>query len=320
MKRTALILMICCLWVLNVSCGSGDLFQPDKKNALRAPSYPLITIDPYTSVWSFADKLNEDATRHWTGKEQSLLGVLEVDGTAYRFMGKEIPAENAPERFATAAVQQSVNVLPTQTYYTFECGPVLLDLVFTAPLLLDDPDRMSTPVNYISWQVRSADGKEHKVRVVVEASPALAVHSAEQAVVVTGEEENGISYLKTGTVEQAVLARKGDDVRIDWGYFYLAAPTEVQTEMKISDRNQLVYSHDPGSVSASPATGFLMVGYDDLYAIQYFKDNRMAYWKHNGEKNIRQAFEEASAQYRSLMNRCRRFDNLLMEDAENEVV
>ena len=316
MKRTALILMICCLWVLNVSCGSGDLFQPDKKNALRAPSYPLITIDPYTSVWSFADKLNEDATRHWTGKEQSLLGVLEVDGIAYRFMGKEIPAENVPDRFATAAVQQSVNVLPTQTYYTFECGPVLLDLVFTAPLLLDDPDRMSTPVNYISWQVRSADGKEHKVRVVVEASPALAVHSAEQAVVVTGEEENGISYLKTGTVEQAVLARKGDDVRIDWGYFYLAAPTEVQTEMKISDRNQLVYSHDPGSVAASPATGFLMVGYDDLYAIQYFKDNRMAYWKHNGEKNIRQAFEEASAQYRSLMNRCRRFDNRLMEDAE----
>ncbi len=316
MKRTALILMICCLWVLNVSCGSGDLFQPDKKNALRAPSYPLITIDPYTSVWSFADKLNEDATRHWTGKEQSLLGVLEVDGIAYRFMGKEIPAENVPERFATAAVQQSVNVLPTQTYYTFECGPVLLDIVFTAPLLLDDPDRMSTPVNYISWQVRSADGKEHKVRVVVEASPALAVHSAEQAVVVTGEEENGISYLKTGTVEQAVLARKGDDVRIDWGYFYLAAPTEVQTEMKISDRNQLVYSHDPGSVAASPATGFLMVGYDDLYAIQYFKDNRMAYWKHNGEKNIRQAFEEASEQYRSLMNRCRRFDNRLMEDAE----
>lgn len=316
MKRTALILMICCLWVLNVSCGSGDLFQPDKKNALRAPSYPLITIDPYTSVWSFADKLNEDATRHWTGKEQSLLGVLEVDGIAYRFMGKEIPAENVPERFATAAVQQSVNVLPTQTYYTFECGPVLLDIVFTAPLLLDDPDRMSTPVNYISWQVRSADGKEHKVRVVVEASPALAVHSAEQAVVVTGEEENGISYLKTGTVEQAVLARKGDDVRIDWGYFYLAAPTEVQTEMKISDRNQLVYSHDPGSVSASPATDFLMVGYDDLYAIQYFKDNRMAYWKHNGEKNIRQAFEEASEQYRSLMNRCRRFDNRLMEDAE----
>lgn len=316
MKRTSLILLVCCLWILNVSCGSGDLFQADKKNALRAPSYPLIMIDPYTSVWSFTDNLNEDVTRHWTGKEQSLLGVLEVDGTAYRFMGKESPAEGAPERFATAAVQQSVNVLPTQTYYTFACGPVSLDLVFTAPLLLDDLDRMSTPVNYISWQVRSTDGKAHQVRMVVEASPALAVHSEEQAVTTAIEEENGISYLKTGTVEQAVLARKGDDVRIDWGYFYLAAPTEKQTGMKVSDRKQLVYSHDPGSVSASPVSGYLMVGYDDLYAVQYFKDNRMAYWKHNGEKNIRQAFEEASAQYRSVMNRCRRFDSRLMKDAE----
>lgn len=316
MKRTSLILLVCCLWILNVSCGSGDLFQADKKNALRAPSYPLIMIDPYTSVWSFTDNLNEDVTRHWTGKEQSLLGVLEVDGIAYRFMGKESPAEDAPERFTTAAVQQSVNVLPTQTYYTFACGPVSLDLVFTAPLLLDDLDRMSTPVNYISWQVRSTDGKAHQVRMVVEASPALAVHSEEQAVTTAIEEENGISYLKTGTVEQAVLARKGDDVRIDWGYFYLAAPTEKQTGMKVSDRKQLVYSHDPGSVSASPVSGYLMVGYDDLYAVQYFKDNRMAYWKHNGEKNIRQAFEEASAQYRSVMNRCRRFDSRLMKDAE----
>ena len=57
MKRTSLMLLVCCFWILNVSCGSGNLFQPDKKNALRAPSYPLITIDPYTSIWSFTDRL-----------------------------------------------------------------------------------------------------------------------------------------------------------------------------------------------------------------------------------------------------------------------
>ncbi|WP_302126228.1 DUF4964 domain-containing protein, partial [uncultured Parabacteroides sp.] len=215
MKRTSLILLVCCLWILNVSCGSGNLFQPDKKNALRAPSYPLITIDPYTSIWSFTDRLNEDATRHWTGKEQGLLGVIEVDGVSYRFMGKEAPGEGTSVRFEKAAVQQSVNVLPTQTYYTFECGPVCLDLVFTSPLLLNDLDRMSTPVNYISWQVRATDGKTHETRLTVEASPSLAVHSDDQPVTVTFEEENGISYVKAGTVEQPVLVRKGDDVRID---------------------------------------------------------------------------------------------------------
>lgn len=105
---------------------------------MRGSFLSAISVDPYTSVWSFADELNADVTRHWTGKEQALLGVVDVDGVSYRFMGKETPGEGASVRFATAARQLSVNVLPTQTYYTFECGPVLLDVVFTAPLLLDD--------------------------------------------------------------------------------------------------------------------------------------------------------------------------------------
>ena len=218
--------------------------------------------------------------------------------------------------FTTEAIQKNVSVLPTQTYYTFKCGPVCLDLVFTSPLLLEDLDRMSTPVNYISWQVRAMDEKAHETRLTIEASPSLAVHSNDQAVTVAFEEENGISYLKVGTVEQSVLARKGDDVRIDWGYFYLAAQTEKQMEMDVSDRQQLVYSCDMGMVSDSSQSGYLMVGYDDLYSIQYFKDNRMGYWKHNGKKNIRQAFEESAKEYRSVMERCRHFDTRLMEDAE----
>ena len=317
MKGTSLILLVvCCLGILNVSCGSGDLFQPDKKSALRSPAYPLITIDPYTSIWSFTDRLNEDVTRHWTGKGQGLLGVIDVDGVSYRFMGKEVSTEETPVRFEKAAIQRSVNVLPTQTYYTFECGPICLDLIFTSPLLLDDLDRMSTPVNYISWQVHATDGKAHETRLTVEASPSLAVHSDDQAVTVAFEEENGISYLKAGTVEQPVLVRKGDDVRIDWGYFYLAARTKKQTEMKVNDRQQLVFSHDMKTMSGSPQSGFLMVGYDDLYSIQYFKDNRMGYWKHNGKKNIRQAFARSVEEYSSVVDCCRHFDTGLMENAE----
>ncbi|MCQ5224175.1 DUF5127 domain-containing protein [Parabacteroides merdae] len=51
---------------------------------------------------------------------------------------------------------------------------------------------------------------------------------------------------------------------------------EKETVMEVGDRKQLVYNHILEAVSSSPKDGFLMVGDDDLYAIQYFKENRMA--------------------------------------------
>ncbi|MBQ1980599.1 MAG: DUF4964 domain-containing protein, partial [Alistipes sp.] len=68
-----------------VSCGSGEHIT----NTLRAPAYPLITIDPYTSAWSTTDNLYDSQVKHWTGKDFQFMGVARVDGKLYRFMGQE---------------------------------------------------------------------------------------------------------------------------------------------------------------------------------------------------------------------------------------
>lgn len=264
-------------------------------------------------------------------------------GGAYMDFGLYLEREQ-PCNFKEAAVQTAVDVLPTQTYYTFACGPVELDLVFTAPLLMDDLDLISTPINYISYRVRSQDKKQHDVQVYLETTPQLAVHEPSQPTLSHKVERNGMSYLKAGTIEQPYTARKGDGVRIDWGYVYLAANETPGRSLSTGDRDDMkesfirtgkllpnrdgirstgissmpamAYAHDLGKVGKDGKDGYVMLGYDDVYSLEYFYKRRPAYWKHNGSVSIFDAFERFKAHYPSLMERCRRFDIELMEEAE----
>src|SRR3954469_4878882 len=55
---------------------------------MRPPAVPLVAHDPYFSVWSMSDTLNGDATRHWTGKANSMTAYARIDSKPYRVMGR----------------------------------------------------------------------------------------------------------------------------------------------------------------------------------------------------------------------------------------
>ncbi|HEX5024064.1 MAG TPA: DUF5127 domain-containing protein, partial [Agriterribacter sp.] len=365
---------------------------------LRPPAYPLITHDPYFSIWSFTDDLNASPTKHWTGKEQSLVGLLKVDGKPYRFMGNVeksyssiIPAgdekpyeanfteadpggdwmntgfddaswkkglapfgdnpstakttwkshdiwvrrifdwnggdlknlflkvihddnaeiylngekiydhvgwlskytyiplsesqsrklvkgknilaihvantaggasldvgiakevQPAASKLIVPALQTKVALNATQTTYEFACGKVNLNLTFTSPLLMDNLDLLSRPVSYITAEMSSKDGAKHQVSLYFGASTALAVNNEYQGVVANGYISGQMNILKAGTREQPVLQKKGDDLRIDWGYMYVAVPEQYKAVQYIAPAKFAFNSFLAGNFRANGA-------------------------------------------------------------------
>jgi hypothetical protein len=292
--------------------------QENQKSAIQerlAPAYPLITHDPYFSIWSFSDVLTDKPTTHWTGKEQALTGLIRVDDQTYRFMGSE-EVTSADQGTSAVATQTSVKLNATQTIYTFTCGKVNLTLSFTSPLLLSDLDLLSRPVTYIDYTVRSNDGVSHKVQVELGVSTDLAVNKPDQEVTAKQYAQGGLSILKAGTTEQPVLKKKGDDVRIDWGYIYVAVPEGEKGEQSITpDNKELKTALSFGEVGAASVRKTVLIGYDELDAIQYFGANLKPWWNRNGDKTIEQELKDALEQRSAVLAQCEAFNKKMFAQA-----
>ncbi|TAE32049.1 MAG: DUF4965 domain-containing protein [Cytophagales bacterium] len=471
-----------------------DRAKTTPKPSLNPPAIPLITIDPYTSIWSFGGKLNGDPTRHWTGRAHALNGLIRVDGRVFRFMGKptftgdtlvpsglkqaykaryttEKPADNwaspdfddsqwatgespfgsretdrtrwnthdiwvrrvvdmpsipegrllisaiyndnyelfvngqrvagvagvSPNYELTAtkrplaevlkpgrnvlafhsqnfsgpgfvdlgllaerevnqplAEQTSARMTATQSVFTFGAGGVELTVTFMAPLLMNNLDVLSRPVQYITYSVRATDGKPHKIELYSDASSDLAVDSPDQPVVWRrGRTEKvgpKLNWMRVGTAAQKVLGRKGDNVRIDWGHLYVATVADEKTGQRIGPMtgalNQferegrvtdlrdegrptialqnptvLATTFDLGTVTDRAVERHWLLGYDDVKAVEYFGQPLRAWWRRYEkdtdapEAAIERALQAAETDYIGLRAQCNTFDNQLYADA-----
>ncbi|HEX5220592.1 MAG TPA: DUF4965 domain-containing protein [Verrucomicrobiae bacterium] len=312
-------------------------FAVESSVTLRPPAVPLVACDPYFSVWSPADKLTNADTVHWTGKRYRLNSSVTIDGKRFNVMGKD--SANSP-----ALKQTSVNVLPTRTIYTFEAAGVALTLTFLTPALPDDVDLLSRPVTYVTYDFRATDNQKHKVAFDFNASGELTVNQGGQKVVGSvfdwTAKPHDLVGVKIGSVDQPILARKGDDIRIDWGHLYLAAD-QAQAQGSYGERGPKGRSGETATVADSPTrrladslsgesaigslsfkafevgskpvSRWLIVAYDDEYSIQYMKKNLRPYWRRNGWEAA-DLLKASARDYASLQKRCIKFDKELMAD------
>jgi len=197
MKRNSIFGPVICVAIAGLLGSMASNLQAASDKPNRPPAVPLVTFDPYLSIWSEADHLTDDSTRHWTHREHSLVSLLRVDGKVYRLMGKD-PAE------ALAFPQKSVQVLPTRTIYDFDNGQIHCILTFLQPALPNELEALALPITYLNWQVRSVDGKKHTVAIYDSTSSQLAVNNPAEKVEWARGGAGELLTLRIGTVEQPV--------------------------------------------------------------------------------------------------------------------
>jgi hypothetical protein len=302
---------------------------------LVPPATPLVTCDPYLSVWSPGDQLTDANTVHWTGREQGMASLIRIDGQPFRLMGSD-------PRSVRALPQKSLTVFPTRTVYEFEGQGVQVTLTFTTPALPSDLDLLARPVTYLTWAVRALDSRRHSVDLYFDNTAEWVVNDSAQSVTWSAEQIDGLSVLKFGSRDQAVLAKRGDDVRIDWGYLYTAAPTEtvrqqrigINTELRsgfikngrlpagLDDRQPRPARDDTpaaafvmqlGPVNKEVQQRWIMLAYDDQYSIQYFKKNLRPYWRRKGAEAV-DLLKTSAREYDSILRQCQAFDEEVMAD------
>lgn len=284
---------------------------------MRPPSVPLITIDPYFSVWSAADRLTDNETVHWTGKPNTMRGNVTVDGECYRFMGRgESPAMR----------QTFLDVDAMSTEYRFTAAGIELTARFTTPLFPDDYYYLTRPVSYLELSYRSLDGKAHDVVAGIAVSEEICLDYRGSSEVETALYDNGgISTVRIGNKTQDVLAKRGDDIRIDWGYFYLStagqnAKTGVFTKeedfidkMPHGDSAEMTFVFAENALSENEGQLFTFA-YDDIQSMVYFGKKLKSYWNREGS-NILGEIAKAFSDYTFASIKAKAFSDRLFLDA-----
>ena len=128
----------------------------------RPAAVPLVTVDPFFSIWSCADAFYGDATRHWSGKVCPLIAGLYVNNKFYPINAMNLEFNQMKDKMT----QRDMQLTPLSTKYVFENDFAKVTLEFTTPLLLDRLDILTRPVSYVAYNVERKCDESKQLKFV----------------------------------------------------------------------------------------------------------------------------------------------------------
>ena len=278
----------------------------------RPAAVPLITVDPYFSVWSCSDALYATPTEHWSGRPCPIVAGVFVDNQFQSVSGFDIDGKLIKRRI----YQRSVEVTPTSTVYKFENEWVKLELTFTTPLLLDRLDILSRPVSYVAYKFEKKCDKP--MRFIFGISTRACVDKKTQRVEIKKTDYS----LSCGNVCQNPLAQSGDNVMIDWGYLHLCDKSARVGRITALDTvtllptNETYNGYDDGAflfTIRNEPEGVVTLAYDEIKPIEYFGDRLDECYKEHFD-SFGDMVKAAVKEYPEIKRMCDEFDSKLMAE------
>jgi hypothetical protein len=167
---------------------------------------------------------------------------------------------------------------------------------------------LSRPISYLEVQKESADGARHTVSVKIMMSEEICMNlKGDDSVEIEELSFGQISVIKMGKSDQKKLVRNGDDLRIEWGYFYLSG---IGKTFSFTDDDGMNFV---GIDAEIKSTATFCFAYDDIESIQYFGKNLKTYWNKDGAL-ITDEILKAHGEYKHIMKKCAQIgENLFCE-------
>lgn len=277
------------------------------EKGMRLPTYPLLVKDPYFSIWSKTDKLNDSNTIFWHGEEKPIYGYLVVDGKKYCFMGL---AENVAK-----LTQVGVEVTALATKYYFKENEFSFEVEFLSPLTLSNLTLLACPVCYINYSFESEKNKDIEVQIIMHQD--ICYNTSYENVVrecrANRFELDSFECVSVALERQLPLSLSNDEDGADWGTYYLTGEKceiineDAYIKLKAINRHRKI----------NKVNSTFLIGFDDVVSIYYYGQFLKGYYFTKTNKTIFEALEESYVLLNTVKETCDKENRKLEELASN---